>query len=213
MANPFEVGQEIRLQAAGRPLRGTIRELSLTTALIAFEMPTELPLDGMLEWPDGSRTPVDLADRQAKVELVVRVPIPEYRAPASEPVVAAAAAPQQDDPRKALRIDIKVPLRLADPAVTGPLVSGQSLNLSTGGALILADSPLIVGREYVCQLVLTGETVLVRARPIRRMGHNSYAVRFMAAPEVGHRLMRRVFAMIRTGSTPLKRSSMNFRKS
>ena len=211
MAHPYETGQRVFLNIGESRLAGVVRELTLSTALVAFEFPTALEPTGTLMWPDGVASSVDLA--RARVELVMRVAIPELQASESErqeevPGRTADGA----DHRRTLRLDTSVDVRLADPHVTGSLVVGKTINVSSGGALVVAEGSLIVGKEYVLQIQLPQEPMLVRAKPIRRTGHRSYALRFLVAPEVGHKLMRRLMATMRTGTPPGKRAHVNFRK-
>lgn len=210
MANhSYDPGQAVVLTSEGRAYGGTIRELTLTTALVALGLPFDLPAEGLLEWPDGAMSEVDLGS--AKAELVLRVPVPRPEPPRSDP---APPPPTDDraDLRRALRVDLSVPVRLTEGAGDAP-VEGKTLNLSSGGALVVTEAPLIVGRDYMCQIELPDDPMLLKAKCLRRMGHNSYALRLLAGPDAGHRLMRRLFAMLRTGAAPLKRPFINFRKS
>ncbi len=189
-----------------------MRELTLSTALVALDFPADLEPTGTLTWPDGVASTVDLA--RARVELVVRVPIPEIQVPgAARQEEAPGRGTDGADHRRTLRLDTSVDVRLADPQVTGSLVVGRTINVSSGGALVLTEGALIVGKEYVLQIELPQEPMLLRAKPIRRTGHRSYALRFLIAPDVGHKLMRHLMATMRTWIPPTKRPHLNFRKS
>ncbi len=211
MAHPYETGQRVFLEFGESRISGVVRELTLSTALVACDFPAALEPTGTLLWPDGVASSVDLA--RARVELVMRVALPENPVPeAGRPVEASGRSMDVADHRRMLRLDTSVDLRLADPQVTGSLVVGKTINLSAGGALVLTEGSLIVGKEYVLQIELPEEPMLLRAKPIRRTGHRSYALRFLVAPEVGHKLMRQLMATMRTGPPPGKRPHLNFRK-
>ncbi len=177
---------------------------------MAFPVPYELPSGGTIIWPDGMVAPADLSQASVQAQLNLKLPFPTREAPAraAPPPISKAS-----DSRRTVRIDVSLPVTIADFAGTRRLMDARTLNMSSGGTLILCEANLIVGRDYTLKLELLAEPVVVKARVIRRIGRNAYAFRFLADSDAGHGLMRKVFMMLRGPDAPsAKRPSWNFKK-
>ncbi len=206
----YDVGQEVTLRLDDRVLKGRITELTLTSAQLTFPVPYTLQSKGTLIWPDGLVSPMELGGSTTSQAFVnLRIPLPSKRL-----TKKFAGESESADHRRTVRIDVSLPVRIADFTGTRRLMDGKTLNMSSGGALIVCEAALIVGRDYTLKLDLAQDTMAVKGRVMRRVGHNTYAVRFIADADTGHILMRKLFARMRTQEPRgTRKLSWNFRKS
>lgn len=226
---PYEVGQDVTIQLGSSMYWGRITALSANSAEVTFPVNLELgDSDGVLTWPDGRGQDVALADLPHHTNLVVRIPldqIPRMQSEASPPPVfippegmEGVVLPSiQAEMRRSVRVPLELDVTLVDPMtmVTSP---GRTFDLSGGGAKVSSASILMVGREYQLDLPLEDPPIAVRARVLRRLGHQIYALKFLSGQETGNRIMRALFARIRGDQPPSEAKpserprSMNFRK-
>lgn len=183
-------------------------DVTIGTAQLSFKVPYDVPSSGFVTWPDGQSWPVDLGQHQPHPQLTLRLPLP----PATRQEARSASEGTKSEHRRTVRIDVSLPVQVHDLDATRKLVLGHTLNLSSGGAQVTSDTPLIVGRDYFLTMTLAEETEHVKARVVRRVGHNTYAMRFLVDAETGHRLMRNLFTQLRAARGPSKRSFKSFRK-
>lgn len=205
----YDIGQEVTLRLDDRVLKGRISDVTLTSAQFTFPVQYTLPSRGTVIWPDGLVSPLELAVIGSHSYLNLRVPLPTRKLTKKFPGDSESA-----DHRRTVRIDVSLPVRIADFTGTRRLMDGKTLNMSSGGALVLTDATIIVGRDYTIKLELGDESMAVKARVVRRVGHNTYAFRFLTDADTGHNLMRKLFARMR-GNEPrgTRKMSWNFRKS
>lgn len=205
----YDIGQEVSLRLEDRVLKGRISDVTLTSAQLTFPISYTLPSKGTLIWPDGLVSMLELGSVAQHAQLNLRLPLPSRRITRKFPGESESA-----DHRRTVRIDVSIPVRIADFTGTRRLMDGKTLNLSSGGALVLCDATLIVGRDYTLKLDMAEDSMALKGRVVRRVGHNTYAFRFLADADTGHALMRKLFARLRvreTGAT--RKMSWNFRKS
>jgi len=219
----YEVGQDVTIQLGSSMYWGRITALSANTAEVTF--PVQLDLgksEGVLTWPDGLGQDVSLAQLNHHTNLVVRIPLgmipqrkPDEPAPAAVIPPEGVVLPQiQAEMRRSVRVPIELDVTLTDVA-SMVQSTGRTFDLSGGGSKLSSQSILIVGREYFVSLPLEETPIEVRARVLRRLGHQIYALKFLTDREVGHQIMRALFSRIRgeQGEQPASRPrSMNFRK-
>lgn len=200
---------------------GRITALSANSAEITF--PVQLDLgesDGVLTWPDGLGQDVSLGELAHHTNLVVRIPLsmiprpqPEAPAPAAVIPPKGIVLPQiQAEMRRSVRVPLELDVAITDPA-SMIQVPGRTFDLSGGGAKLSSQSILMVGREYLVALPLEDPPIDVRARVLRRLGHQIYALKFLTDRETGHRIMRALFSRIRGDQPASRPRTMNFRKS
>lgn len=205
----YDIGQEVTLRLEDRVLKGRISDVTLTSAQFTFPVQYTLPSRGTLIWPDGLVSPLELGTVSQHAYLNMRLPLPTRRITKKFPGETESA-----DHRRTVRIDASVPVRIADFTGTRRLMDGKTLNLSSGGALILCDATLIVGRDYTLKLEMADESMAMKGRVVRRVGHNTYAFRFLMDADTGHALMRKLFARMRVNEPRgTRKMSWNFRKS
>lgn len=205
----YDRGQEVTLRLGDRALKGRISDITLTSAQLTFPVTYTLSGNGTLVWPDGFVETLNLDLVAPNAALNLKLPYPERRKTKRN----LNPLESEKDHRRTIRIDCSVAVRVADFTGTRRLMDAKTLNVSSGGALIHCEAPLIVGRDYTLKIELPDEAMALKARVVRRLGHNTFAFRFLADAETGHILMRRVFLMLR-GNEPAstRRSSWNFRK-
>lgn len=223
---PYEVGQDVTIQLGASMYWGRITALSANSAEVTFPVKLDLgESDGVLTWPDGLGQDVALADLAHHTNLVVRIPLDQIPRPQPEalptPTVlppAGVVLPQiQAEMRRSVRVPLELDVRLTDPT-SMIQATGRTFDLSGGGAKISSTSILMVGREYLLELPLEDPPLEVRARVLRRLGHQVYALKFLSGRETGNQIMRALFARIRGDQPPIETKpserprSMNFRK-
>ena len=75
------------------------------------------------------------------------------------------------DRRRALRIDTKVPVKLRPTEGTTPyMISSESLNISESGVLFTLESPMKVGTHIELSFVMPGEVTGGMAMKVRCSG-------------------------------------------
>jgi hypothetical protein len=216
----YEVGQDVTIQLGSSMYWGRITALSANSAEVTF--PVQLDLgesEGLLTWPDGLGQEVSLPDLNHHTNLVVRIPLALIPRPKpEEPAPPAVIAPEgvilpqiQAEMRRSVRVPLELDVTLTDPA-SMIQVTGRTFDLSGGGAKLSSQSILMVGREYLVGLPLEDPPIEVRARVLRRLGHQIYALKFLAGRETGHQIMRALFSRIRGDQPASRPRSMNFRK-
>lgn len=204
----YDIGQEVTLRLENSVLKGRISDITLTSAQLTFPVQYALPPKGTLIWPDGLVVPIETGNAAPHAHLTLRLPLPTRRTTKRFPGETESA-----DHRRTVRIDVPVQTLIADFTGTRRLMTGRTLNLSSGGALVLCEATLMVGRDYTLKLDLADEQMAFKARVVRRVGHNTYAFRFLTDSDTGHVLMRKVFMMLRAAHPGGgRRSSWNFRK-
>lgn len=214
---PYQLGDTVTLQLGDRTLNGRVS--GVTVQSLEVTVPVDLPLGattGTLRWPDQQTQAVDLDTTIHQTQLVLRLPIqsiprpsaPERPAPAEE----LSRAHGQPELRRAVRVPVEVDVRVLDPQ-TQAVTSAQTLDISSGGVRLASGEPLVVGRDYVITLPLGSESFELRARVLRKLVGNLFALKFLAEREVGLRLMRVLFAQVRSNAPATKSRSMNFRRS
>ena len=90
-------------------------------------------------------------------------------------------------------------------------VHGQTLNISGSGMLVHAITPLPVGKDVPVRLLLAQGSLEETVRVLRKVGHQTYAVRFLGDPSSGPGRMRRIMAHMRPSSVS-SRKSWNLRR-
>ncbi|MBM3266176.1 MAG: PilZ domain-containing protein [Candidatus Sericytochromatia bacterium] len=209
----YEIGQEVTLRLGDRVLKGKITDMTVSSAVMSFPVPFELPPSGMVVWPDGMVARADMSQASPSTNVMIKLPFPTRSEGARLPAPLPAAENKATDHRRTVRIDVSLPLTVADFTGTRRLMDARTLNMSSGGALVLCESNLIVGRDYTLKLELLAELIALKARVVRRLGRNTYAFRFLADSDTGHGLMRKVFMLLRgSESSSGKRPSWNFRR-
>lgn len=215
---PFEVGQDITFQLGDRQFWGKITQINANFAEIT--VPVQLDLGesrAQVTWPTGAAQAVDLSATSHFTHLILRMPlqqIPTEQAgtPPAMPPADDLVLPQlQAEMRRSIRIPFEADIRLTDPQ-TKLSFEGKTYDLSGGGAKLSSTQALVIGREYLVSLPLEGFTEPIRAKVLRRLAHQLYAVKFLTEKDTGHRLMRAIFARIRGAETAPRARSMNFRK-
>lgn len=197
------------MRLADRTLKGRISDVTLGTLQLTFPIPCNLGNSGDVVWPDGHTTTVEFLTASPKANLTLRLPYPR-RSPTHVLEFAEAEAVNN---RRKVRIDVSLPVLITDLKGTRPLRQAKTLNVSSGGVLLLCDSALMVSKDYTLQIDLGDEQIDFKSRTIRRVGHNAFAVRFLSDNRAGHALMRKLFARMRSGDpVAQKRSLWNFRK-
>jgi len=216
---PYQPGDTVTLQLGNRTLTGRVS--GVTVQSIEVTLPVDLPLgasEGTLRWPDQQTQAIDLGTTIHQTQLVLRLPIqsiPRPAAPAPERPAIAEELPRahgQAELRRSVRIPIELDVRLVDPQ-TQAATSAQTLDISSGGVRLASTEPLVVGREYLITLPLGEEPFELRARVLRKLVGNLFALKFLCEREVGHRLMRVLFAQVRANAPAAKSRIMNFRRS
>lgn len=216
---PYQIGDTVTLQLGDRSLTGRVS--GLTVQSIEVTVPMDLPLgvsDVTLCWPDQQTQGLALGTTPHQTQLVLRLPIqslPRPSSPAVErptPVEESARPLSMSELRRSVRIPIELDVRLVDPQ-SQVSMSGQTLDVSSGGVRLASVEPLVVGREYTISLPLGDEPFELKARVLRKLVGNLYALKFLVEREVGMRLMRALFARVRGNMPAAKSRSMNFRRS
>ncbi len=216
----YEVGQDVTIQLGSSMYWGRITALSAQSAEVTF--PVQLDLgdsEGVLTWPDGQGQDVSLANLSYRTHLVVRIPLAQLpQRQAEEPAPPVVLPPEgvvlpqiQAEMRRSVRVPLELDVTLTDPA-SMLQSSGRTFDLSGGGAKLSSQSILIVGHEYVVGLPLEDPPIEVRARVLRRLGHQIYALKFLSGRETGHQIMRALFSRIRGDQPQPRPRTMNFRK-
>lgn len=199
---------------------GRITALSTNSAEVTFPVQLDLGAsEGVMTWPNGLGHDVSLQDLPHHTNLVVRVPLSMIPQPKpEEPPPPAMIPPQgvvmpqiQAEMRRSVRVPVELDVTLTDPASMAQF-PGRTFDLSGGGAKVSTPSILMVGREYLVTLPLEEPPIEVRARVLRRLGHQIYALKFLSGRDVGHRIMRALFSRIRGDQPAAKSKSINFRK-
>ena len=216
----YEVGQDVTIQLGSSMYWGRITALSANSAEVTF--PVQLDLgesEGVLTWPDGLGQDVSLANLSYRTHLVVRIPLsqlPQRQAEApATPVVLppeGVVLPQiQAEMRRSVRVPLELDVTLTDLA-SMIQSTGRTFDLSGGGTKLSSQSILVVGHEFVVGLPLEYPPIEVRARVLRRLGHQIYALKFLSGRETGHQIMRALFSRIRGDQPAARPRTMNFRK-
>jgi len=88
------------------------------------------------------------------------------------------------------RRELNTPARVHDPNAGGPVQGGKTLNVSSNGILMEAESPLVIGRTVELEFFLPDDPEPVRAtgRVVRRtmeldLLHPAFGIRFVEMPE------------------------------
>lgn len=88
------------------------------------------------------------------------------------------------------RRELNTPARVRDPGAVGPVQGGKTLNVSSNGILVEAESPLVIGRTVELEFFLPDDPEPVRAsgRVVRRtmeldLLHPAFGIRFVEMPE------------------------------
>jgi CheY-like chemotaxis protein len=175
-------------------------------ALLGLEagIPPDLVIIDIAIPPDGA---VALAQRlRARsywrfVSMMLAVPaghprMEELLAAAINDVILAPFPPDEllDKARRLTvipaRRELNTPARIHDPKAGGPAQGGKTLNVSSNGILLEAESPLVIGRSVEIDFFLPDEPEPVRAtgRVIRRtmeldLIHPAFGIRFVEMPE------------------------------
>lgn len=216
----YEVGQDVTIQLGSSMYWGRITALSATTAEVTFPVNLDLSsTSGVLTWPDGQSQDVALGSIPHHTNLVMRLPLGmlpkrQAEAPAASQVTPAndVVLPQiQAEMRRSVRVPLELDVTLTDPASMLQF-SGRTFDLSGGGTKLSAQTILTVGQEYLIALPLEEPPIELRARVLRRLGHQIYALKFLADRETGHRIMRALFSRIRSNQPASRPRTMNFRK-
>lgn len=214
---PYQIGDTVTFQLGDRAYTGRVS--GVTVQSIEITVPMDLPLGatgGTLRWPDQQAQPLDLATTIHQTQLVLRLPMQSVPQPAA---VQRPAPPDelprgagQAELRRSVRIPIELDVRLVDVA-TQAVIAAQTLDVSSGGVRLATTEQLVVGREYLVSLPLGEEPYELKARVLRKLVGNLYALKFLVEREVGHRLMRALFVRVRGDMPAAKSRSMNFRRS
>jgi CheY-like chemotaxis protein len=175
-------------------------------ALLALEagIPPDLVILDVAIPPDGA---VALAQRlRARsfwrfVSMMLVVPaghaqMGDLLAAAINDVILAPFPPEEllDKARRLTvipaRRELNTPARVRDPKAGGPVLAGKTLNVSSNGILMEAESPLVIGRTVEVEFFLPGDSEPVRAtgRVVRRtmeldLLHPAFGIRFVEMPE------------------------------
>ncbi len=216
----YEVGQDVTIQLGSSMYWGRITALSANSAEVTFPVNLDLStLEGVLTWPDGLGQDVALGAIHHHTNLVMRIPLDMIPKRAPEAPAAPAMLPPegvvlpqiQAEMRRSVRVPLELDVTLTDPT-SMIQSSGRTFDLSGGGTKVSSQSILVVGQEYVIGLPLEDPPIEVRARVLRRLGHQIYALKFLTDRETGHRIMRALFARIRSNTPASRPRTMNFRK-
>ncbi len=216
---PYQIGDTVTFQLGDRSYTGRVS--GVTVQSIEVTVPMDLPLGatgGTLRWPDQQTQDLELATTIHQTQLVLRLPIqaiPRTAQPAAQrpaPVEELQRGGGQSELRRSVRIPIELDVRVTDP-VTQAVTNAQTLDVSSGGMRLAVSEPLVVGREYLVSLPLGDEPFELKARVLRKLVGNLYALKFLVEREVGHRLMRALFVQVRGDMPASKGRSMNFRRS
>ena len=216
----YEVGQDVTIQLGSSMYWGRITALSANSAEVTFPVQLDLGnLEGVLTWPDGMGQDVSLAALNHHTNLVVKIPLdlipkrpPETPAPPEVLPPEGVILPQiQAEMRRSVRVPLELDVTLTDPA-SMLQSTGRTFDLSGGGAKLSSQSILMVGQEYLVSLPLEEPPIEIRARVLRRLGHQIYALKFLSGRETGHRIMRALFSRIRSNQPASRPRTMNFRK-
>lgn len=216
----YEVGQDVTIQLGSSMYWGRITALSAQSAEVTFPVNLDLgDSQGVLTWPDGLGQDLTLSEVSYHTNLVVRIPLamiprPQPETPATPEVIPPEGVilPQiQAEMRRSVRVPLELDVTITDVA-SMVQSSGRTFDLSGGGAKLSSQSILIVGREYLIGLPLDETPLEVRARVLRRLGHQVYALKFLTDRETGHKIMRALFSRIRGDQPASRPRSMNFRK-
>jgi len=216
----YNVGQDVTIQLGASMYWGRITALSANSAEVTF--PVQLDLgepEGVLTWPDGLGQDVSLADLNHHTNLVVKIPLSAIPRPAPGESAPAAIIPPvgvvlpqiQAEMRRSVRVPLELDVTITDPT-SMIQVPGRTFDLSGGGSRLSSQSILMVGREYLIGIPIEDPPVEVRARVLRRLGHQIYALKFLSDRETGHQIMRALFSRIRGDQPAARPRSMNFRK-
>lgn len=206
----FEVGQRISLDIGNYLFQGEISNISDSEMQITCPVALNFGAGiGKLHLPDGQTTDLNIQEIPHYSNLVLRIPLEEQR---SEAPVVHPTYHHASEARRFARIDCHVSLRLKDTSNTFEMVA-KTINLSGGGAQIVSEYPLIVGRDYVLTLDIDGE-ITTKARVLRKLPNQRYAMKFLADEQAGTMIMRRIFSNLRRqqSASLSQRKSLNFRR-
>lgn len=206
----FEVGQRISLDIGNYLFQGEIS--SVTEGEMQVTCPVSLNFgngNGKLHLPDGQTADLNIEEIPHYSNLVLRIPlnVQKSEAPIVHPTYHTAS-----EARRYARIDCQVSLRIKDLSNTFEMIA-KTINLSGGGAQIVSEYPLIVGRDYVLTLDIEGE-LTTKARVLRKLPNQRYAMKFLADEQAGTMIMRRIFSSLRRqqSASLSQRKSLNFRR-
>lgn len=213
---PYQLDDAVTLQLGDRTFTGRVS--GVTVQSIEVTVPVDLPLGvsgATLCWPDQSTQSVDLPTTPHQTQLVLRLPYESLPRPAASerqaPLEEMKRAHGQSELRRAVRIPIELDVRLVD-LQTHLSFEAQTLDVSGGGVRLASVEPLAVGREYLISLPFGDERFDVKARVLRKLVGNLFALKFLCERELGLRLMRALFAHVRGNMPAAKSRRMNFRR-
>ncbi|HBN07907.1 MAG TPA: hypothetical protein DD435_04405 [Cyanobacteria bacterium UBA8530] len=210
----FQTGQRVTLDIGNYLFSGEITSLGDGEVQITCPIPLNFGQgNGKLMWPDGRTEVFNIGEVPHYSSLVLRLPLRKEER--LEKIIGAAnlrpAATKEY--RRSVRIDCQISLRIQDLSDTF-LIQAKTINLSGGGAQIVTEFPLIVGRDYCFVLEVEGD-IPVKGKVLRKLPNQRYAIKFLTDAETGIQLMRRIFKSLQAhhhnqAKTPKK--SNNFRR-
>lgn len=212
---PYELGEVVTIQLGDRLYSGKVTGLSAQSLEVTFPVELDLGFESAtLRWPGQRIQHVAFGAIKPQTHLVLKLPIdsvPQREVAPSAPALEEPLSYIQAEMRRSVRVPIELAVRLEDPQ-TAEVISGETQDLSSGGMRVLVRAPLVVGREYAVILPLGEAETEVRARVLRRLSGEVYAVKFLCEREVGHRLMRMVFDRVRGNQPSAQSRRMNFKR-
>lgn len=214
---PCELGDSVTMVLEGRPHSGRVTGITAQSVELTFPWPAAMPAARVqLRWPGALEQELDLGTTAHHTQLVLRLPIERVPAPPEarihpDPHASSLGMTVPSEMRRSVRVPVELPITLVDLATHTPR-EAATVDVSGGGARVASPQPLIVGREYLLTLPVGPERVTLHARVLRRLTGTHYAVKFLCEREEGHRLMRRLFAVLRGEAPPPKSARMNFRR-
>ncbi|MEB3238221.1 MAG: PilZ domain-containing protein [Candidatus Sericytochromatia bacterium] len=188
---PLEAGQPVHVQWGPLLLKGQVRSVMAGQVTLALPVPVEMPDHVVITWPNGQTGIVEVPLIHARQRLEIRTALPEFGLGKARPGTAPLASRDQ---RGALRLDAMVPAILR---LERAVARGHTLNVSSGGMLLHSPVSLPVGKDVSVTLELRDGALEERIRVLRKVGHQTFAVRFLAEPSSGPGRMRRIMSHMR----------------
>ncbi|MEB3205147.1 MAG: PilZ domain-containing protein [Candidatus Sericytochromatia bacterium] len=187
----LEAGQPVHVQWGPLLLKGQVRAILGNQVTLALPVPVDMPDVLVITWPDGQTGIVEAPLVLARQRLEVRIPLPDIGLADRLPGPAPEATREQ---RGALRLDAMVPAILR---LDRGVARGHTLNVSSGGMLVHSPIALPVGKDVTVNLELRDGALEERIRILRKVGHQTFAVRFLGEPSSGPGRMRRIMNHMR----------------
>ncbi|MEB3299393.1 MAG: PilZ domain-containing protein [Candidatus Sericytochromatia bacterium] len=201
----LQEGQPVHVQWGHLLLKGHVQSVGSEHVTLAFQVPFEDPGVLVTTWPSGQTTVIESSWFHARQRLEIRLPAPEGLQDSWRPGTAPLPS---GDKRGTVRLDLQLPVVLRlDRAVA----RGHTLNMSGGGMLVHSPVALPVGKDLKVSLQLRDGSLEELVRVLRKVGHQTFALRFLGEPASGTRRMRRIMAHMRP-STPGTRHSWNLKR-